>query len=426
METLFGAESATESAPRSASLRIRKPAIEPDQAELLRPALADCVPADSPARWILRASLGLELSDFIKPSQGGASYDPRRLLAVWFLALHDGLSSSRQIERFCRSDWQYQYLTQGHCPDHATLCRFRRSLGELMPRLLAQTVRLAREQGLASFKVVALDGTRLPGNVSQWGRALSRVRVESEEAEPPPSDPDCRTMRGPHGFVVGYNAQAAVDSQTGMVAMGYVTNAGVDQEQMGPAVEALSQTCGPPEALAADGGYATVASAEILSKSGVNGYMPPNISTAWRIDEHGQIRCRCNSSSLGLRRGVRKGKRVLQRKCLVCGSSFCHPEGVDPRGWLELNARAGSAEMVAMASMRRSRIEPLFNLTKNRYGLRRFTLRSLPLVNIQWLMVLTLRNLTLIEGPRASNPRSLRLFKAPCWPQDAQEQAQAA
>jgi transposase len=423
METLFGQEPAMESAPRLASLRIRKPAIEPDQAELLRPSLADCVAADSPARWVLRASLALELSDFIKPSQGGASYDPRRLLAVWFLALHDGLSSSRQIERFCRSDWQYQYLTQGHCPDHATLCRFRRSLGELMPRLLAQTVRLAREQGLASFKVVALDGTRLPGNVSQWGRALSRVRIEFDEPEPPPSDPDCRTMRGPRGFVVGYNAQAAVDSQTGLVAMGYVTNAGVDQEQMGPALEALAQTCGPPEDIVADAGYATVAAAEILAQSGVQGFLPPNLPTAWRMDEQRQIRCGCSSTSFNSHFWVRKGKRVRRLKCQACGSSFTYPEGVDPCGWLELNARVGSPEMVAMARMRRSRIEPLFNLTKHRYGLRRFTLRSLPLVNIQWLMVLTLRNLTLIEGLRTP---FIRLSGVTYGPQDAPDLAKAA
>lgn len=423
METLFGHEAAREGSVRSASLRIRKPAIESDQGELLRPSLADCVAADSAARWILRASLSLELSDFIEPSQGGASYDPRRLLAVWFLALHDGLSSSRQIERFCRSDWQYQYLTQGHCPDHATLCRFRRSLGELMPRLLAQTVRLAREQGLASFRVVAFDGTRLPGNVSQWGRALSRLRIESDEPEPPPSDPDCRTMHGPHGFVVGYNVQAAVDSETGLVAMGYVTNAGVDQEQIGPALEALSQTCGPPYALAADGGYATVASAEILAGSGVHGFLPPNLPTAWRVDDQGQIRCGCSWTTLTSNVWIRKGKRVRRLRCSACHSSFTHPESVDPRGWLELNARAGSPEMVAMARMRRSRIEPLFNLTKHRYGLRRFTLRSLPLVNIQWLMVLTLRNLTLIQGLRAP---LVGLFETPSRPPSAPELDQAA
>src|SRR5215216_6390402 len=116
--SLFMEEQGGSTICREPALRLRKPAIDVEQGELLRPALLDCVPHDSPARWILASAMRLDLSALMAPSQGGAAYDPRRLLAVWLLALHDRLSSSRQIERFCRSDAQYLWVMGGLAADH--------------------------------------------------------------------------------------------------------------------------------------------------------------------------------------------------------------------------------------------------------------------------------------------------------------------
>jgi transposase len=41
-------------------------------------------------------------------------------------AYSQGITSSRQIERRCRADLGFMYLTAEACPDHDTICAFRR------------------------------------------------------------------------------------------------------------------------------------------------------------------------------------------------------------------------------------------------------------------------------------------------------------
>lgn len=381
---------------RMPALRLRKPAIDVEQGELLRPALQDCVPSDSPARWILSAAMQLDLSGLLVPSQGGANYDPRRLLAVWFLAIHDRLSSSRQIERFCRSDAQYLWLMGGLVPDHVTLCRLRRSLGPLMPSLLAQTVSLAQEAGLVPLRLAALDGTRLPGNITQWKKALSRVRVEDEPPEGP-SDPSARVMRTANGFVKGYNAQAMVDADTRICVAGYVTNEPVDQNQLSPALENCRANCGRlPDELCADAGFSSMANSSELDKRGVRGYIPQHHSTPWETGEDGEPGCPCGHSETRQRRTRRAGKPVISYTCGGCGSRLRVPQGVHLESWLGAKERSESVQAAWVRAVRKTTIEPLFALVKERYGLRRFTLRGIQGAQTQFLLVLTLRNLTIM------------------------------
>jgi len=392
---------------REPALRLRKVAVDVEQGELLRPALVESVPEDAPARWILACVMRLDLSGLLVPSQGGAAYDPRRLLAVWLLAVHDRLSSSRQIERFCRSDAQYLWLMGGLVADHVTLCRFRRGLGALMPALLAQTVLIAQEEGLVPLRLAALDGSRLPGNVSQWKRALGKVRLEEQQSadEPPAgkrsSDPDARVQRTCKGFVQGYNVQAMVDADTGIVLTGHVTNEPTDQNQLAPALQGCRENCGThPESLAADAGYSSMANGAELDSRGVTGYIPQHHSTAWRTGRNGEPECPCGGR-VAQARFKRQGKKVVRHACLSCGSKLHLPEGVHLESWTGMKERA---ECSWAQEKRRTSIEPLFALVKERYGLRRFALRGLDGAQTQFLMVLIMRNLAILARNGAWNP----------------------
>lgn len=380
--------------PRKAAHRIRKDAFEISQPELIRPALEECVPGGCAARWILACVMSLELSLFSEPSQGGAGYDPRRMLGLWLLALHDRLGSSRQIERFL-SDPQYLYVMGGNRPDHSTICRFRRRLGSVLPKLMALSVERARNLGLAELRLASLDGTRMAGNVSQWSKALKKVRLCDDEDEPP-SDPDARLQKTPRGFVKGYNAQAMVDAQSGLVVGGYVTNACTDQEQMEPALESCRQMSGRhPQALAADGGYSTSANAARLDSRGVLGFVPAHHATDWTQNEDGELQCRCGSKEIEASRQRHNGKPIVRHKCSICKSTFRHPESAAPGSWLGMIERGRTSQATQMQAVRRQTIERLFSLTKHRYGLSRFTLRGLEGANIQWLLVLLIRNMAL-------------------------------
>lgn len=73
------------------------------------------------------------------------------------------------------------------------------------------------------------------------------------------TDPDCRVMRGPRGFVPGYNAQAAVSEDQLIVATD-VTQDRVDNARFDPMADAVQQQleelgADQPGSLVADAGY---------------------------------------------------------------------------------------------------------------------------------------------------------------------------
>jgi len=70
------------------------------------------------------------------------------------------------------------------------------------------------------------------------------------------TDPESRIMKGGDGFVQGYNAQAAVEPEKGLIVGQFVTQAANDKEQLRPMLEAVEQQSGQrPEAVLADSGY---------------------------------------------------------------------------------------------------------------------------------------------------------------------------
>ena len=382
---------------REAAYRDRKDKIDVEQALLFTPPLLESVPEGSAARWILTSAMSWDRSDFGEPSQGGSSYDPRRMLALWLLAIYDGLRSSRQIERFARSDPQYIFVLAGHCPDHATICRFRKKLEAVLPKLLKGTVDKAKELGLVDMKVAAIDGTRMAGNVDHWKRNLSKVRLDEEEEPGGPSDPDARVQRTHKGFVVGYNAQAIIDTKSGFVIGAHLTNECTDQNQLETTLHACLEMAGElPETLLADGGYSSSRNATALDECGVVGYIPVHHATKWTLDEEGELQCPCGSKEHRKEYSTQKKVRCIRHICKDCGSTFRVPVTTSIPAWLSMIKRANDPEAKEMQTCRR-RIERLFSLTKHRYGLPRFTLRGLQGARIQWLLTLLMVNLRYLE-----------------------------
>lgn len=377
---------------RELAYRDRKDKIDAEQALLFTPPLTESVPEGSAARWILESAMTWDREVFGERSQGGSTYDPRRMLALWLLSMHDGLRSSRQIERFARFDLQYIYVLAGHAPDHATICRFRKKLGDVLPKILKKTVEKAQELGLVDMKVVALDGTRVSGNIDHWRRKLSKVRLE-EEGRVGYSDPDVKTQKTRKGFIVGYNAQAIIDTKSGFVVGAHLTNECTDQNQLEPTLHSCLELAGElPEVLLADGGYSTSGNATALDECGVVGYIPSHHATKWTLDDEGELHCSCGGQEHRKEYFTDKKVSYVRRRCRACGLSFKIPVTTSISAWLSMIERANSPEAKKMQVVRR-RIERLFSLTKNKYGLPRFTLRKLEGAKIQWLLTLLMVNM---------------------------------
>ncbi len=167
-------------------------AVKRDQAFLLPPSLAEWLPADHLAWFVLDVVAELDLSGFyrlLRPDgRGGASYDPEMMVGVLVYAYCVGERSSRRIERRLFEDVAFRVVAANRQPDHATLARFRRNHQDAIAGLFAQVLGLCAREGLIRSQVVAIDGTKVEANASAWSNRTRRqiadeILAEAEEAD---------------------------------------------------------------------------------------------------------------------------------------------------------------------------------------------------------------------------------------------------
>jgi transposase len=140
---------------------------ERDTIELRAASLDSLIGADHPARliWAYVSRLDLrELETRIKAREGVAGHPaiaPRLLLALWLYATSEGVVSARLLSRLCERDDVYRWLCGGVGVNHRTLGEFRVDHGELLNRLLAESVTALAAEGLIDLDMLAQDGVRV-------------------------------------------------------------------------------------------------------------------------------------------------------------------------------------------------------------------------------------------------------------------------
>ena len=115
------------------------------------------------------------------------------MVALLLYAYAVGERSSRAIERRCREDVAFRVICANRTPDHATIARFRARHEQALADTSRRCWRCAREAGLVSVGLVALDGTLIAGNASPGGepqlRRRSARRSSGSSARPPQPTP---------------------------------------------------------------------------------------------------------------------------------------------------------------------------------------------------------------------------------------------
>jgi transposase len=154
-------------------------------------SLDEFVPADAKCRFVAELVEGLDLRSLYADysDQGGDAYDPSVMLATWFFAYSEGVTSTRDLEQRCLRDTHFIYVSADLHPDHTSLSRFRKRHLALLPDFFVQLVRLAQQKGLSGFRRICVDGTRIKANASpekslnadELDRALAKVRTDTEE-----------------------------------------------------------------------------------------------------------------------------------------------------------------------------------------------------------------------------------------------------
>ena len=113
---------------------------------------------------------------------GRKAYPPALLLRVIFYAYYRGHTSSRVIERLCKTDLKFIALAAGRQPHFTTIANFVSSNCEAMSRLFHKVLLICDESGLIGKEHFAIDGCKLPTNASkQWSGTHKELRKKSDK-----------------------------------------------------------------------------------------------------------------------------------------------------------------------------------------------------------------------------------------------------
>jgi len=162
--------------------------VDRDQPFLFPPDMREWLPRDHQV-WLVIAVVEdhLDTSAFHACRKTGgpgtAGYDPDMLATVLVWAYAHGVTSSRQIERLCRTDVAFRVICAGNLPDHSTVARFRGDFPEAAGEFFAQVLILCARLGMGRLGVVALDGMKIAANASKAAnRAEEGLRKLAREA----------------------------------------------------------------------------------------------------------------------------------------------------------------------------------------------------------------------------------------------------
>jgi len=306
------------------------------QATLFPERLDDYVAEDSPVRVIdifidelVLGGLGFRT----QPNDTGRpAYHPATMLKLFVYGYLNRVQSSRRLEREAQRNVELMWLTGRLVPDFKTIADFRKDNGEAIRRVCRQFVILCRNLNLFANAFVAIDGSKFKA-VNNRDRNFTRAKMKHRLAQVEASidrylqqlaeadlhepaedktqrledkitalkqemarlkrvearmlcstgqqisltDPDARSMAtsGRGTGMVGYNVQAAVDTEHHVIVAHEVTNVGHDRTQLSNMAQQAKDALAANELhVIADRGY--FKSEEILAcdAAGITTYLP--------------------------------------------------------------------------------------------------------------------------------------------------------
>lgn len=225
---------------------------------------------------------------------GRPGYHPATMLKLYIYGYLNRVPSSRRLERECQRNLELIWLTGKLAPDFKTIADFRKDFGEPIRKVCREFVAICRRLDLLSKASVAIDGskfkavnardknftqakmkrrleridesiarymsqldtadrqaaggadvpaakvTRLKEKVAKLREEIARLNAIDAQLQASPdkqvslTDPDARSMAtsGKDTGIVGYNVQAAVDTEHHLIVVHEVTNVGTDRRQL--------------------------------------------------------------------------------------------------------------------------------------------------------------------------------------------------
>jgi transposase len=256
-----------------------------DRNQMMMTTWDSMVDSESIARLIDAFVNSLNLADYgVKEmaAEGRPPYDPKSLFKLYIYGSDNGIRSSRKLAKSCRVNVEVRWMLGGVEPDFRTISDFRKKNIDSLKKIFHEFNR--RVSGAVEWGFTSIDGSKfsacnskdnnftknklddrikwLNGHIEEYLRILDDAdRQEDFEEEPDKltkelieeklkearerlekyegyqklmeesgqsqmsiTDADARLMKSKNGFVVAYNPQTAVDSNTHLIRDFQMTN----------------------------------------------------------------------------------------------------------------------------------------------------------------------------------------------------------
>jgi transposase len=446
---------------------------------LLPPSVEEWIPADHRVRFIREfvESLDLDAMGFKSRAAevGAPSYSADLLLKVWLYGYMTEIRSTRNLERSCLDSIAMVWLTGNRAPDHNTLWRFLNSNRAVLKKLCRQTIRMAADRGLVGLIVHAVDGTKVQAHPAA-AKGLRREKltellkkldesvekafeeIDANEAEETgevrlpeelcdraalrqwieeslrdmdeagvdnlhPDDPDARMVKVKGKSEFCYNAQAVVDSESGMIVGEDVVSECNDNGLINRMLDEVEENVGVVAVKSvADAGYFSTKELEDAEERdrGVLVNME-NLNCSDREDEFCAAKfsydedrdcvvcplghdLKFNGISPGVKGKVYRVYRCRRRDCPSRSKCTKNKQGRSIKigqhhpAMVRQREKQRSVENRWLLSRRKTIIEPVFGIIKEVMGLRRWSVIGIEKVRAAWSLVCTVFNLRKMYG----------------------------
>ncbi|MGM0367546.1 MAG: IS1182 family transposase, partial [Actinomycetota bacterium] len=101
---------------------------------------------------------------------------------ILIYAYSQGIFSSRQIEKKCKKDLSFMYISHLNCPNFRVLSDFRKENWEFFIQVFSQSVKIAAKLGMVPLAHVSVDGSKFFADTSK-SKAASYGRLKKAEAK---------------------------------------------------------------------------------------------------------------------------------------------------------------------------------------------------------------------------------------------------
>jgi transposase len=309
------------------------------QSTLFPETLDDYITEDNPVRVIEAFIDELDLHHLgfkgVDPkATGRPAYHPAILLKIYVYGYLNRVQSSRRLEREAQRNVELMWLTGRLAPDFKTIADFRKVNGGAIRAVCREFIVLCRQFDLFSKAIVAIDGSKFKA-VNNRNRNFTRAKVkrrmeqieksldryfalldradleepavaeaketrlkekivalqakmqefnklnarleETPDKQISLTDADARSMAtsAKGSGTVGYNVQAAVDTENHLIVAHEVTNVGSDRSQLSNMAKQARATMESEELIAvADRGYFNGEEILACDAAGITTYVP--------------------------------------------------------------------------------------------------------------------------------------------------------